>query len=437
LNSLKKAKKRRLKNSINFVLFSICFTLIISLLGYSAKADDNKGQDHSGQSNLYTQTQQTQKNVAPSSLRERKGAASVKTNNVRTSEKRVISTGKAGTDTHSKTAAGHHNNAKDSKADSGEEKFDIGGMIFGHISDSHSFHLWGDLAIPLPCIFYDKQNGLSMFMSSKFDHGHTDVKGYHYDHGAVSRPDGLKFWDFSITKNVFAMLFVAGMLSLLFLSVARAYKRREGQAPKGVQSFIEPLFLFIRDDIAKENIGEKKFERYVPYLVSIFFFILGLNLLGLVPIFPGSANVTGNIAVTMVLAIITAIITNASGTKDYWQHLVNMPGVPGFVKIILTPIELLGAFIIKPASLMIRLFANITAGHIIILSLVSLIFMFSAVNGVAGKSFGGGLVGSALAVPFVLFMNGIELFVSFLQAYIFTMLSALYIGQAVEEHAHH
>jgi len=349
-----------------------------------------------------------------------------------TVNKAVKNNSKAHSSTHA-ADKGYGNNEH-----GGEEKFDIKGLIFGHIMDSHDFHLWGDLAVPLPCILYDKQNGLSVFMSSKFDHGHVDYKGYHYDHGALSRPDGLKYWDFSITKNVFAMLLVATLLSILFLSVAKAYRRREGQAPKGVQAFIEPLFMFIRDDIAKENIGEKKYEKFVPYLVAIFFFILGLNLFGLIPIFPGSANVTGNIAVTLVLALITAIVVNASGTKDYWGHLINMPGVPGFVKIVLTPIELLGALIIKPASLMIRLFANITAGHIIILSLVSLIFMFSSdANGVAGKSFGGGLVGSALAVPFVLFMNAIELFVSFLQAYIFTTLSALYIGQAVEEHEHH
>lgn len=397
--------------------------LIFSTLSIAGQGENFTDNNQSNE--IFQQNQNDRKNIK------------VKPQHLIVNTKKNLATNSKSIQNYSTKSKQITNHAK-SGEDTGEKKFDISALIFGHISDSHDFHLWGNLSIPLPCILFDKQNGLSVFMSSKFDHGHVDHKGYHYDHGALSRPDGLKYWDFSITKNVFAMLLIAGLLSWLFLSVAKAYRRREGQAPKGVQAFIEPLFLFIRDDIARVNIGEKKFEKYVPYLVSIFFFILGLNLLGLVPIFPGSANVTGNIAVTAVLAIITAVVTNASGTKDYWSHLVNMPGVPGFVKPILAIIELLGALVIKPASLMIRLFANITAGHIIILSLVSLIFMFSSdANGVAGKSFGGGLVGSAVAVPFVLFMNGIEVFVSFLQAYIFTMLSALYIGQAVEEHEHH
>jgi len=320
--------------------------------------------------------------------------------------------------------------------DGGKEKFDISEMIFSHISDSHDFHIIGDLSLPLPCIFYDEKNGLSMFMSSKFDHGHHDVKGYHFDHGQVSRPDGLSFWDFSITKNVFMMLFVCTLLFLLFRSIASRYTKNKGKAPSGIQNFFEPLILFIRDDIAKDNIGEKYYMKFYPYIAAIFFFILGLNLFGLIPFFPGSANVTGNIAVTACLALFTAIITNVNGKKDYWAHIFNMPGVPGFVKLIITPIEILGAFIIKPGSLMIRLFANITAGHIIILSLVGLIFLFSSVNDIAGESIGGGAMGALLAVPFVLFMNAIELLVAFLQAYIFAMLSALYIGQAVEE-GHH
>lgn len=321
--------------------------------------------------------------------------------------------------------------------DGSKEKFDISEMIFGHISDSHDFHLWGDLAVPLPCIFYDKENGLSMFMSNKFDHGHHDVKGYHYDHGQVTRPDGLSFWDFSITKNVFMMLFVCTLLFLLFRSLASRYAKNKGKAPKGIQNFFEPLILFVRDDIAKDNIGEKYYMKFYPYIAAVFFFILGLNLFGLIPFFPGSANVTGNIAVTAALAIFTAILTNVNGKKDYWQHMLWMPGVPTFVKPILSVIEVLGALLIKPGSLMIRLFANITAGHIIILSLVGLIFLFSSsVDGIAGESVGGGAMGALVAVPFVLFMNAIELLVAFLQAYIFAMLSALYIGQAVEEHHH-
>jgi len=426
-----------LKKNIK-VSFSYIFILLISSsLSYAQQGATQQGQNQTIQLNQQNKTIRANTKGQPQNLKVKNNSRAVNIDQSRTSNKtnKAVGTQKA---TYANQKAKPSKNKGDGYTESGEKKFDISALIFGHISDSHSFHLWGNKSVPLPCILFDKQNGLSMFMSSKFNHGKVDYKGYHYDHGALSRPDGLKYWDFSITKNVFAMLLIAGLLSWLFLSVARAYRKRKGQAPKGVQAFIEPLFLFIRDDIARENIGEKKFEKYVPYLVSIFFFILGLNLLGLVPIFPGSANVTGNIAVTFVLALITAVVTNVSGTKDYWGHLINMPGVPGFVKIVLTPIELLGALIIKPASLMIRLFANITAGHIIILSLISLIFMFSSdANGVAGKSFGGGLVGSALAVPFVLFMNGIEVFVSFLQAYIFTTLSALYIGQAVEEHEHH
>jgi len=315
-----------------------------------------------------------------------------------------------------------------------KKKFDISEMIFGHISDSHDFHVVGDFAVPLPCIFYDAQNGLSVFMSSKFDHGHRDVKGYHFDHGQISRADGLSFWDFSITKNVFMMLLVCTLMFLIFKSIANRYVKNKGKAPTGIQNLFEPLMLFVRDDIAKDNIGEKYYMKFYPYIAAVFFFILGLNLFGLIPFFPGSANVTGNIAVTACLALFTAVLTNVNGKKDYWQHMLWMPGVPTFVKPILSVIEVLGAFLIKPGSLMIRLFANITAGHIIILSLVGLIFMFSAVDGYAGESTGGGVMGALVAVPFVLFMNAIELLVAFLQAYIFAMLSALYIGQAVEEH---
>ena len=312
-----------------------------------------------------------------------------------------------------------------------KKKFDISEMIFSHISDSHDFHLWGDLAIPLPCIFYDAENGLSVFMSSKFDHGSQDIKGYHYDHGQVSRKDGLSFWDFSITKNVFMMLLVCTLLFLLFKTIASRYVKNKGKAPSGIQNFFEPIILFVRDDIAKDNIGEKYYMKFYPYIAAVFFFILGLNLFGLIPFFPGSANVTGNIAVTAVLAIFTAIITNVNGKKDYWQHMLWMPGVPTFVKPILTLIESLGAFLIKPGSLMIRLFANITAGHIIILSLVCILFIFGRMGGAIA-----GYGSSIVVVPFMIFMNMLELFVAALQAFIFTILTAVFIGQALEDHDH-
>ncbi len=315
-------------------------------------------------------------------------------------------------------------------------KFNVTDMIFHHITDAHEFHVVGDVTVPLPIIAYHPNDGLTMCMSSKFDHGHAEYNGYKLSHGVLKRADGSSFYDFSITKNVFTLLLVFTLLTFLFTRMASFYKRTNGNAaPKGVNKILEPLFLFVKDEIALPNIGEKKYMKFVPYLVAIFFFILFLNLIGLVPFFPGSGNVTGNIMVTLVLAGFTMLVTNFSGNKHYWMHML-APDVPKFLYPILVPIELLG-ILIKPFSLMIRLFANISAGHIIILSLVSLVFIFSSVDGYAGQSTGGGVMGAALAVPFVIFMNAIELFVAFLQAYIFTMLSALYIGQAVEEPHHH
>jgi len=238
------------------------------------------------------------------------------------------------------------------------------------------------------------------------------------------------WYDFSITKNVFAMFLGLVLLLILFSSVSAAYNKREKQAPKGLQSFMEPLILFIRDDVVRPAVGEKDWKRFFPFIMSLFFFILIINLLGLIPFFPGSANVTGNIGVTMVLAVFVFIVVNINGKKDYWMHILWMPGVPTAIKPLLAIIEIMGLFI-KPATLFIRLFANITAGHIIILSLVSLIFFFSQAGGV-----GGGIAGIALAVPFVFALNMLELFVAFLQAFVFALLAALYIGAAVEEHHH-
>ena len=222
------------------------------------------------------------------------------------------------------------------------------------------------------------------------------------------------------------------LLCWLLSSVARAYRNRRGMAPKGVQGLLEPIFNFVIDDVAKPNIGPK-YEKYVPYLLSTFFFILGLNLLGQIPFFPFSANVTGNISVTIVLALISFIITMASTNKHFWSHTLWMPGVPAVLKIfILTPIELLGVFL-KPFTLLLRLFANVTAGHIVILSFVSLIFIL----GKSGESTGGSIAGVIASGALSLFMMSLELLVAFLQAYIFTMLTASYIGAAVEEPHHH
>jgi F-type H+-transporting ATPase subunit a len=237
-------------------------------------------------------------------------------------------------------------------------------------------------------------------------------------------------WDFSITKNVVALFVSLFLLMYIFMSVAKAYTRRPGQAPKGMQSLLEPIIIFVRDDIAKTSIGEKKYKKYLPYLLTAFFFIWINNLMGLVPIFPGGANLTGSISVTMTLAVITFLISTFSGNKHYWQHIFAMPGVPPWVLILLTPIEILGLFL-RPFVLMIRLFANITAGHIIALSFFSLIFIFGEMS--TGAGFGV----SVVSIAFTVFMTCLELLVAFLQAYVFTLLSANYIGAAVEEGHHH
>lgn len=220
------------------------------------------------------------------------------------------------------------------------------------------------------------------------------------------------------------------LMFYIFLSVAKAYKVRAGQAPKGLQGLIEPLIIFIRDDVAKAAIGEKKYMKFLPYLLTVFFFIWINNLLGLVPIIPGGANLTGSISVTMTLALITFILVLINGNKHYWHHILAMPGVPAWVLVLLTPIEILGIFL-RPFVLMIRLFANITAGHIIALSFFSLIFIFGQMSS------GAGLGISVVSIAFTVFMTALELLVAFLQAYVFTLLSAVYIGAAVEEPHHH
>ena len=215
----------------------------------------------------------------------------------------------------------------------------------------------------------------------------------------------------------------------MFFSVAKAYRTRDGQAPKGLQSFIEPIFLFIQDEVAKPFLGHL-WEKYLPFLMSLFFFILGLNLFGQIP-FLGGSNATGNLAVTMVLAVFAFLVTNLSGNKHYWEHIFWMPGVPAWVKTILTPVEVLGVFI-KPLTLMLRLFANITAGHMVVVIFVGLIFVFGESGANAGASYGTA-VGSTLLT---IFMMSIELLVAFIQAFVFTILTASYIGAATEE-AHH
>jgi F-type H+-transporting ATPase subunit a len=313
----------------------------------------------------------------------------------------------------------------------GKEKFEPTKVIMEHIADSHMWHLWGHTSLPLPVILYTP-NGLEVFSSGNFHHGEHDYNGKYNnyrleeDHVKVVGADGKiddeaskSILDFSITKNVAAMFVAILVILIVFVSVAGAYKKRVGKAPKGLQSLIEPIIVFVRDDIAKPNIGHK-YAKFMPYLLTVFFFIWFNNLLGLVPIFPGGANVTGNIALTFVMAFGTMIIVNVNGNKYYWKHIFR-PDVPWWLYPIMIPVELIG-IISKPFALMIRLFANITAGHIIVLSLISLIFIFET------------LAIAPVSVAFVLFMDVLELLVAFLQAFIFTLLTALFIGMAVEEH---
>ncbi len=329
------------------------------------------------------------------------------------------------------------------------EKFNPGAMITEHITDGHGWHLWGEghdaVSIPLPVIVYNPEKGMDMFMSSNFHHGHDTYNGYAIknnsivavnEQGSVPVHEATineqltaSIYDISITKNVVSLFISLILMFYIFTSVAKAYTRREGQAPKGLQSLIEPLIIFVRDDIAKSSIGGKKYLKFLPYLLTVFFFIWINNLLGLVPIFPGGANLTGSISITMTLALITFLITTFNGNAHYWRHIFAMPGVPAWVLILLTPIEILGVFL-RPFVLMIRLFANITAGHIIALSFFSLIFIFGEM------STGAGIGVSVFTIAFTVFMTCLELLVAFLQAYVFTLLSAIYIGAAVEEHDH-
>ena len=319
------------------------------------------------------------------------------------------------------------------------EKFNAGELIMEHIADAYDWHLWGHTAIHLPIILYSDK-GIDIFSSGNFEHGHAVYHGKHDykidkghikivdENGVVDEPATAGLWDISITKNVLSIFTTIGLMLWMFLSAAKGYQRNPGKAPKGMQSLVEPLIIFVRDEIAKASIGEKKYHRYLPFLLTAFFFIWISNLLGLIPII-GGANVTGNIAVAMTLAVIVFIITLFSGNANYWKHIVAMPGVPVGVLVLLTPIEILGVFL-RPFVLMIRLFANILAGHIIALSFFSLIFIFAEMN--TGLGFGV----SVLSILFTVFMGFLELLVAFLQAYVFTLLSAMYFGAATEEHHH-
>jgi F0F1-type ATP synthase, subunit a len=335
-----------------------------------------------------------------------------------------------------------------------KKDFDANEVIFGHVLDAHEFHFLSykgsdgkehHATIPLPVILYSKEKGLDIFMSSKFHHGEHTYKGYKLltneniaeekldpekysasqivavnDKGEIN--NDIKVYDVSLTRNVVQMLLALALLVWVMLYMAKKYRTGQGvtTAPKGVQNIMEPIITFIRDEVAVPNLG-KKYKKYFPYLLTVFFFILINNLVGLIP---GSANVTGNIAFTMVLAVISFIVIIFSTNKHYWAHIFNPP-VPMGIKPILIPVEILGVFT-KPFALMIRLFANMIAGHIIIISLISLIFIFGSISTAIGWGF------SPLSVAFVIFIYLIEILIAFLQAYIFTILTAVFIGQAFE-----
>lgn len=335
-----------------------------------------------------------------------------------------------------------HSDEHATEEPSSDLKTEIKEYIDHHLKDSYDFSLFSYTAdngehkyvgFSLPVILWD--NGLKVFWSSKFHHGEevAEVGGSYYKvfHSKIYKVDGLdgaiyldenqhatneKPLDFSITKNVTMIFMVFAILFFMFVRMAKSYKVNNDM-PKGTGRLLEPIVLYVRDEIAIPNIGEKHYRRYMSYLLTVFFFIWIVNLFGLTPL---GMNVTNNIAVTFALAIITYLITTFSGNKNYWKHIFWMPGVPVPMKIILAPIELLGTFI-KPFALMIRLYANITAGHIVLMSIIGLMFVFNS------------WIGSSLSFLLALVLGVLELLVAALQAYIFTVLSALYFGMAVEE----
>jgi len=334
------------------------------------------------------------------------------------------------------------NEAQHADSQDKDRKSEVKDYIQHHLKDSHNFNLFSYTAesgeekhfgFSLPVILWD--NGLKVFLSSKFHHGEevAEVGGDYYKlhHSKIYKVDGPdgqimedahhhatneKPLDLSITKNVSLIFLVFGIMFFMFSRMAKSYKKNNGM-PKGTGRFLEPIVLYVRDEIAIPNIGEKHYKRYMSYLLTVFFFVWIINLFGLTPI---GMNLTNNIAVTLCLALITYVITTFSGNKNYWKHIFWMPGVPVPMKIILAPIELLGT-LIKPFALMIRLYANITAGHVVLMSIIGMIFLFQ------------NWLGSSLSLLLAFVLAILELLVAALQAYIFTVLSALYFGMAVEE----
>lgn len=359
----------------------------------------------------------------------------------------------------SSSIAQEHNEANVANEKTEKKIFDANEVIFGHVLDAHEFHFFtykgsdGEehhVTIPLPVILYSPQKGIDIFMSSRFHHGEHSYKGYSLlteekavelskargkrfsagqivavkESGAID--ENIKVYDFSLTRNVVQMFLALILLCWLLIAMTKRYRTGQGitTAPKGMQNVIEPIVTFFRDEVAKPNLGTK-YEKYFPYLLTVFFFILINSMFGLLP---GTANVTGNIAFTAVLGVISFIVITISGNKHYWGHIANPP-VPFGIKFIMVPVEILGIFT-KPFALIIRLFANMLAGHIIIICLVSLIFIFGGLN----KGIGWGF--SPVSIAFAVFIYLIEVLVAFIQAFIFTNLTAVFIGQAIEE-THH
>ena len=459
-----------------FSFLTAIFLLVFSLTYAQHNHDhDHSGHDHSGHDH---------------GKKERKV---LKRNSKKLQEQRAAQSGHnhAGHD-HTGHDHGHgHTNACGLAGDD-HSTFNPGKVAFHHISDQNIFSI-GPFSLPLPCIVKDP-NGWHFFSSGKFKadaHGnsHYAYKGYVLYEGSLRRVkdasfpkekvelhhgditsqlenvDGIPkpadvvsvcyqnkaykaenkstfdggmfggrmtgFYDFSITKNVASMFIVFAILAFILLRTAKSYKTRQGKAPSGVQSLIEPIFVFMQDEVCKPFLGHA-WEKFTPFLMSLFFFILGLNLFGQVPFFGGS-NVTGNLSFTMVLALIATIVVFFNGNADYWKHIFWMPGLPAWVKVIITPVEIVGNFILKPATLMLRLFGNMAAGHIVIVIFIGLIFLF----GKNGTNMVGAAGASVASVLLSLFMMALELLVAFIQAFVFTILTASYIGAATEEHHAH
>ncbi|CAA9481298.1 MAG: ATP synthase F0 sector subunit a [uncultured Segetibacter sp.] len=314
-----------------------------------------------------------------------------------------------------------------------EEKIDAARLIMEHVMDNHEFHFaeFGGhpVSVPLPIILYSPQRGFDAFMSSNFGHGHAAYRGYKMVNDKVvavntsgQADESIKVYDFSLTRNVVQMFLAVILLLLVMLNIAGKYRENgTKKAPSGFQNAIEPVITFVRDEVGKPNLG-RKYEKYMPYLLTVFFFILINNLVGLIP---GTANVTGNISFTLVLAFISMIVILFSTNGHFWGHIFWPPGVPFFVKVILIPVEFAGVFI-KPIALMIRLFANMIAGHIVIICFISLIFIFGAMSKAVGVVF------TPVSLAFTIFIYFIEILVAFIQAFIFTNLTAVFIGQAFE-----